>query len=223
MGSSSQGSQCAPDPTDAHILRWGLRLTPSRERRSWAVRSCRSRSESGENGFQPHALGRPPAHVAQSYEAVILPLRHSLRARAAAREGGAPIPLLRMLPTSTGGPMPNPGTSFGRGARVTDNPGRGRAGGLRSSVPSSSAPAAPRRGPRDDRQSRCRARRTFDENRTRRPLHRELPHGPLLLPTVLLACSGETVQPTSGVRSTELDTPPPAPVAGYKWARHGGN
>lgn len=46
---------------------------------------------------------------------------------------------------------------------------------------------------------------------------------PLLLPTVLLACSGKTVQPTSGVRSTALDTPPPAPVAGYEWARHGGN
>ena len=41
---------------------------------------------------------------------------------------------------------------------------------------------------------------------------------PLLLPTVLLACSGETVQPTSGVRSTALDTPPPAPVVGYEWA-----
>ena len=57
----------------------GLRLTPSRERRSWAVRSCRSRSESGESGFQTHAPDRPPAHVAQSYEAVILPLRHPLR------------------------------------------------------------------------------------------------------------------------------------------------
>lgn len=41
---------------------------------------------------------------------------------------------------------------------------------------------------------------------------------PLPLPTVLLACTGEPAQPTSGARSTALDTPPPHPVASYEWA-----
>lgn len=41
---------------------------------------------------------------------------------------------------------------------------------------------------------------------------------PLPLPTVLLAGTGEPAQPTSGARSTALDTPPPHPVASYEWA-----
>ncbi len=47
--------------------------------------------------------------------------------------------------------------------------------------------------------------------------------GPLLLSAALLACAGETAPPSAGMRSNVMDTPPPAPVAGYEWARHGGN
>ena len=47
--------------------------------------------------------------------------------------------------------------------------------------------------------------------------------GCLLLGVALSACAGETAPPPDGPGSSALDTPPPATVAGYEWARHGGN
>ena len=48
------------------------------------------------------------------------------------------------------------------------------------------------------------------------------PFAPLLCAR-LLACAGDATPPDVGGRSGVLDTPPPARVAGYEWARHGGN
>jgi len=48
------------------------------------------------------------------------------------------------------------------------------------------------------------------------------PFAPLLC-AGLLACAGDATPPNSGGLSSVLDTPPPAKVAGYEWARHGGN
>ena len=48
------------------------------------------------------------------------------------------------------------------------------------------------------------------------------PFAPLLC-AGLLACAGDATPPDAGGRSSVLDTPPPARVAGYEWARHGGN
>ena len=47
--------------------------------------------------------------------------------------------------------------------------------------------------------------------------------GCLLLGATLLACAGDTASPPDGTRSNVMDAPPPMSVAGYEWARHGGN
>ena len=48
------------------------------------------------------------------------------------------------------------------------------------------------------------------------------PFAPLLC-AGLLACAGDATPPDAGGRFGVLDTPPPARIAGYEWARHGGN
>ena len=48
------------------------------------------------------------------------------------------------------------------------------------------------------------------------------PFAPLLC-AGLLACAGDATPPDAGGRFGVLDTLPPARIAGYEWARHGGN